>query len=168
MAPADTRAALTLSLLWACLIAAVPFPEWGWGWGKSCDLVVGSEFAQGAQEWPGSVADHPSLRWERSLSDRPAPRGLASNGWLRGWERSRNIPDAAVNVHSPSDSRQCETVIPSGGCIMFRFKPIKVGLASVGVALLASAAAAVALPASAAAAGCSVNYAVSSQWQEPG
>ena len=48
---------------------------------------------------------------------------------------------------------------------MFRFKPIKVGLASVGVALLASAAAAVALPASAAAAGCSVNYAVSSQWQ---
>ncbi|WP_212808409.1 non-reducing end alpha-L-arabinofuranosidase family hydrolase [Micromonospora endophytica] len=38
-------------------------------------------------------------------------------------------------------------------------------MASAGVVLLASAAAAVALPASAAAAGCSVNYAVSSQWQ---
>jgi glycosyl hydrolase family 62/cellulose binding protein with CBM2 domain len=41
----------------------------------------------------------------------------------------------------------------------------KVGLASAGVGLMASAAIVVALPAGAAAAGCSVNYAVSSQWQ---
>jgi hypothetical protein len=40
-----------------------------------------------------------------------------------------------------------------------------VGLVSAGVALLASATVAVALPAGAAAAGCSVTYAVSSQWQ---
>ncbi|GIF22885.1 hypothetical protein BJ973_000758 [Actinoplanes tereljensis] len=40
-----------------------------------------------------------------------------------------------------------------------------IGLAAVGAVLLASAAVAVALPAGAAAAGCSVNYAVSSQWQ---
>ena len=39
------------------------------------------------------------------------------------------------------------------------------GLASAGVLALASAAVAVALPAGAASAGCSVNYAVSSQWQ---
>ena len=38
-------------------------------------------------------------------------------------------------------------------------------LVSAGAVLLASAAVAVALPAGAAAAGCSVNYAVSSQWQ---
>ncbi|MEU8231406.1 non-reducing end alpha-L-arabinofuranosidase family hydrolase, partial [Actinoplanes sp. NPDC048967] len=48
---------------------------------------------------------------------------------------------------------------------MTRSRSISVGLASAGVALLASAAVAVALPAGAAAAGCSVNYAVSSQWQ---
>ncbi|MGN9914119.1 non-reducing end alpha-L-arabinofuranosidase family hydrolase [Phytohabitans sp. LJ34] len=40
----------------------------------------------------------------------------------------------------------------------------RLGLASAGAALLASAAVVVALPAGAAAAGCSVNYAVSSQW----
>ncbi|GLH99613.1 non-reducing end alpha-L-arabinofuranosidase family hydrolase [Phytohabitans aurantiacus] len=40
-----------------------------------------------------------------------------------------------------------------------------VALASTGVALLVAGAAVVALPAGAAAAGCSVNYAVSSQWQ---
>jgi hypothetical protein len=48
---------------------------------------------------------------------------------------------------------------------MSRFRAANVGLASAGVALLASAAVVVALPAGAAAAGCSVNYAVSSQWQ---
>ncbi|GAA3918806.1 non-reducing end alpha-L-arabinofuranosidase family hydrolase [Actinoplanes auranticolor] len=48
---------------------------------------------------------------------------------------------------------------------MTRSRSISVGLASAGVALLASAAVAVAVPAGAAAAGCSVNYAVSSQWQ---
>jgi hypothetical protein len=47
---------------------------------------------------------------------------------------------------------------------MSRFRAANVGLASAGVALLASAAVVVALPAGAAAAGCSVNYAVSSQW----
>jgi hypothetical protein len=47
---------------------------------------------------------------------------------------------------------------------MTRFKAINAGLAAAGVALLASTAVAVALPAGAAAAGCSVNYAVSSQW----
>ncbi|MEJ3750622.1 non-reducing end alpha-L-arabinofuranosidase family hydrolase [Actinomycetes bacterium KLBMP 9797] len=47
---------------------------------------------------------------------------------------------------------------------MSRFRTANV-LASGGVALLASAAVVVALPAGAAAAGCSVNYAVSSQWQ---
>ncbi|MET8234887.1 non-reducing end alpha-L-arabinofuranosidase family hydrolase, partial [Micromonospora sp. NPDC005298] len=45
------------------------------------------------------------------------------------------------------------------------FRARHVGLASAGVALLASATVAVAMPAGAAAAGCSVNYAVSSQWQ---
>jgi hypothetical protein len=40
-----------------------------------------------------------------------------------------------------------------------------IALASTGVALLVAGAAVVALPAGAAAAGCSVNYAVSSQWQ---
>jgi hypothetical protein len=49
---------------------------------------------------------------------------------------------------------------------MTRFRSAKIGLVSVtGVAALASAAVGVALPAGAAAAGCSVNYAVSSQWQ---
>ncbi|GIM97337.1 non-reducing end alpha-L-arabinofuranosidase family hydrolase [Paractinoplanes toevensis] len=41
----------------------------------------------------------------------------------------------------------------------------KIGLASAAAALVASAAVVVALPAGAAVAGCSVNYAVSSQWQ---
>jgi hypothetical protein len=49
---------------------------------------------------------------------------------------------------------------------MTRFRSATIGLASVtGAAVLASAAVGVALPAGAAAAGCSVNYAVSSQWQ---
>jgi hypothetical protein len=48
---------------------------------------------------------------------------------------------------------------------MTRFRAINVGLMSAGVVLLASAAVVVALPAGAATAGCSVNYAVSSQWQ---
>jgi Glycosyl hydrolase family 62/Cellulose binding domain len=47
---------------------------------------------------------------------------------------------------------------------MSRFRAVNFGLASAGAALLASTAVVVALPA-AAAAGCSVNYAVSSQWQ---
>ncbi|MFF3853627.1 non-reducing end alpha-L-arabinofuranosidase family hydrolase [Micromonospora sp. NPDC002575] len=49
---------------------------------------------------------------------------------------------------------------------MARSKATNVGVVSAGVALLASAAVAVALPANAAAAGCSVSYAVSSQWQD--
>ncbi|MDI5938744.1 non-reducing end alpha-L-arabinofuranosidase family hydrolase [Micromonospora sp. DH13] len=49
---------------------------------------------------------------------------------------------------------------------MARSKATNVGVVSAGVALLASATVAVALPANAAAAGCSVNYAVSSQWQD--
>ncbi|WP_431894393.1 non-reducing end alpha-L-arabinofuranosidase family hydrolase [Micromonospora haikouensis] len=49
---------------------------------------------------------------------------------------------------------------------MARSKATNVGVVSAGVALLASATVAVALPANAAAAGCSVNYAVSSQWGE--
>ncbi|MGC4808249.1 non-reducing end alpha-L-arabinofuranosidase family hydrolase [Micromonospora sp. DT233] len=48
---------------------------------------------------------------------------------------------------------------------MTRSRATTVGLVSAGVALLASASAVVALPAGAAAASCSVNYAVSSQWQ---
>src|SRR3954471_15865438 len=48
---------------------------------------------------------------------------------------------------------------------MTRSRSINVGLMSAGVALMASAAVVVALPAGAATAGCSVNYAVSSQWQ---
>jgi hypothetical protein len=48
---------------------------------------------------------------------------------------------------------------------MIRLRAANVGLVSAGVVLLASAAVAVALPAGAAAAGCSVSYAVSSQWQ---
>ena len=47
---------------------------------------------------------------------------------------------------------------------MTRSRSVNLGLASAGVALLASTAVFVALPASAAA-GCSVNYAVSSEWQ---
>ncbi|WP_433687454.1 non-reducing end alpha-L-arabinofuranosidase family hydrolase [Micromonospora carbonacea] len=47
---------------------------------------------------------------------------------------------------------------------MARSKATNVGVLSAGVALLASATVAVALPANAAAAGCSVTYAVSSQW----
>ncbi|MEV5821925.1 non-reducing end alpha-L-arabinofuranosidase family hydrolase [Micromonospora harpali] len=49
---------------------------------------------------------------------------------------------------------------------MARSKATNVGVVSAGVALLASATVAVALPANAAAAGCSVSYAVSSQWQD--
>ena len=48
---------------------------------------------------------------------------------------------------------------------MTRSRAIKAGMVSACAALLASAAVVVALPAGAAAAGCSVNYAVSSQWQ---
>ena len=48
---------------------------------------------------------------------------------------------------------------------MSRFRATTVGLASAGVVVLASAAVVTALPAGAATAGCSVNYAVSSQWQ---
>src|SRR4051794_41817925 len=48
---------------------------------------------------------------------------------------------------------------------MNRFRAANVFLASAGVVMLASAGVAVALPAGAASAGCSVNYAVSSQWQ---
>src|SRR4051794_11411218 len=48
---------------------------------------------------------------------------------------------------------------------MKRFRVTNAGLVSAGVLLLASAAVAVALPAQAATTGCSVNYAVSSQWQ---
>jgi Glycosyl hydrolase family 62/Cellulose binding domain len=48
---------------------------------------------------------------------------------------------------------------------MTRFRVAKLSLASAGVALMASTAVGAALPAGAAAAGCSVNYAVSSQWQ---
>jgi hypothetical protein len=48
---------------------------------------------------------------------------------------------------------------------MTRSRATTVGLASAGVALLASAAVVVALPAGAAAVGCSVKYTVSSQWQ---
>jgi hypothetical protein len=48
---------------------------------------------------------------------------------------------------------------------MTRSRPAKVGLMSAGLGLLASAAVVVAMPAHAATAGCSVNYAVSSQWQ---
>ncbi|MFY1674556.1 non-reducing end alpha-L-arabinofuranosidase family hydrolase [Plantactinospora sp. WMMB334] len=49
-------------------------------------------------------------------------------------------------------------------CLVARLRSTNVALASAGVALLASAAVVVAVPAGAAAAGCSVNYAVSSQW----
>ncbi|MCO1617980.1 cellulose binding domain-containing protein [Micromonospora sp. CPM1] len=48
---------------------------------------------------------------------------------------------------------------------MSRSRPVNAILASAGAALLAAASVAVALPAGAAAAGCSVNYAISSQWQ---
>ncbi|MFF0151706.1 non-reducing end alpha-L-arabinofuranosidase family hydrolase [Micromonospora sp. NPDC005203] len=48
---------------------------------------------------------------------------------------------------------------------MTRSRYTNVGLASAGVALLVSASVVAALPAGAAAAGCSVNYAVPSQWQ---
>ncbi|MEU7591358.1 non-reducing end alpha-L-arabinofuranosidase family hydrolase, partial [Micromonospora sp. NPDC049230] len=48
---------------------------------------------------------------------------------------------------------------------MTRSRYTNVGLASAGVALLVSASVVAALPAGAAAAGCSVDYAVSSQWQ---
>ena len=49
---------------------------------------------------------------------------------------------------------------------MTRRRTARIVLASAtGVAVLAAAAIGVALPAGAAAAGCSVNYAVSSQWQ---
>ncbi|WP_349877263.1 non-reducing end alpha-L-arabinofuranosidase family hydrolase [Micromonospora sp. HUAS YX12] len=48
---------------------------------------------------------------------------------------------------------------------MSRSRTVNAVLASAGAALLASATVAVALPAGAAAAGCSVNYAISSQWQ---
>jgi GH43 family beta-xylosidase len=48
---------------------------------------------------------------------------------------------------------------------MARFGSTTIGLVSAGVLALTSATAAVALPARAATAGCSVNYAVSSQWQ---
>src|SRR3954452_11227906 len=48
---------------------------------------------------------------------------------------------------------------------MTRSRSINVGLVSAGIALLASTTVVVALPAGAAAAGCSVSYAVSSQWQ---
>jgi hypothetical protein len=48
---------------------------------------------------------------------------------------------------------------------MSRFRATTVGLASAAVVLLASAAVVMASPAGAATAGCSVNYAVSSQWQ---
>ncbi|GAA0458913.1 non-reducing end alpha-L-arabinofuranosidase family hydrolase [Actinoplanes campanulatus] len=48
---------------------------------------------------------------------------------------------------------------------MTRSRSFNTVLVSAGVALLASTAAAVAMPANAAAAGCSVTYAVSSQWQ---
>ncbi|WFF05090.1 non-reducing end alpha-L-arabinofuranosidase family hydrolase [Micromonospora sp. WMMD1076] len=48
---------------------------------------------------------------------------------------------------------------------MFRSRSVNVIWASAGAALLASASVAVALPAGAAAAGCSVDYAISSQWQ---
>ncbi|WJK41375.1 non-reducing end alpha-L-arabinofuranosidase family hydrolase [Solwaraspora sp. WMMA2056] len=47
---------------------------------------------------------------------------------------------------------------------MIRSRATNVGLASAGAALLVSAAIVVAAPAGAAAAGCSVNYAISSQW----
>ncbi|ROO51778.1 cellulose binding domain-containing protein [Micromonospora sp. Llam0] len=47
---------------------------------------------------------------------------------------------------------------------MIKSRTTRAGLASAGAALLASAALVVAAPAGAAAAGCSVNYAVSSQW----
>src|SRR5688572_4131767 len=46
-----------------------------------------------------------------------------------------------------------------------RFRAANVGAAVASAALLATAATLVALPAGAAAAGCSVNYAVASQWQ---
>src|SRR3954453_17048348 len=48
---------------------------------------------------------------------------------------------------------------------MVRLRATNVGLGSAGVLALVSATVLVALPAGAAAAGCSVNYAVSSQWQ---
>ncbi|MET8068039.1 cellulose binding domain-containing protein, partial [Micromonospora sp. NPDC005313] len=48
---------------------------------------------------------------------------------------------------------------------MSRSRSVNAILASAGAALLASGTVAVALPAGAAAAGCSVNYAISSQWQ---
>src|SRR3954465_15554198 len=48
---------------------------------------------------------------------------------------------------------------------MSRFRATAAGLVSAGVVLVASAAVITASPAGAAAAGCSVNYAVSSQWQ---
>ena len=48
---------------------------------------------------------------------------------------------------------------------MSRSRSVNAMWASAGAALLASASVAVALPAGAAAAGCSVNYAISSQWQ---
>ncbi|MCA2211398.1 non-reducing end alpha-L-arabinofuranosidase family hydrolase [Jidongwangia harbinensis] len=48
---------------------------------------------------------------------------------------------------------------------MTGFRSARIGLSVAGVAVLASAAVGVALPAGAAAAGCSVTYAVSSQWQ---
>jgi Glycosyl hydrolase family 62/Cellulose binding domain len=48
---------------------------------------------------------------------------------------------------------------------MTRSRSANVGLVSAGLVLLASTAVVVALPAAAASAGCSVNYAVSSQWQ---
>src|SRR3954467_1519763 len=56
----------------------------------------------------------------------------------------------------------CELPFPRSET-MTRSRSVNLGLASAGVALLASTAVIVALPASAAA-GCSVNYPVSSQW----
>src|SRR5690349_8375566 len=58
-----------------------------------------------------------------------------------------------------------QPISPYGGSVMSRSRTTTIGLVSAGALALASGAVAVALPADAATAGCSVNYAVSSQWQ---
>src|SRR4051812_19745417 len=72
---------------------------------------------------------------------------------------------AAVNVHHQLILANAPGRRPLRRRTMTRSRSATVGLVSAGLALMASAAVVVALPAGAATAGCSVNYAVSSQWQ---
>src|SRR4051812_1135455 len=93
-----------------------------------------------------------------------ARRSLAY--WHSRWERS-HVLAAMIRAAGfrPTLLRLAAALaLRLGECFMVRFRAVNAALLSAGAVVAASTAVVMALPADAATSGCSVNYAVSSQW----